>query len=50
MFECAGVSDTFSVAQGIARRGGSVILLGIPPEEVTVAISPFALVCDELRA
>lgn len=49
VFECAGVLDTFSAAQGIARRGGSVILLGIPPEEAIVAVSPFALVRDELR-
>lgn len=49
VFECAGVLDTFAQAQRLARRGGSVILLGIPPEQAEIPIRPFALVYDELR-
>jgi len=49
VFECAGVLDTFGLAMGLSRRGGSVILLGIPPEGATVPVSPFGLVVDELR-
>lgn len=49
VFECAGVLDTFDQAQRLARRGGSVILLGIPPQEARTPISPFTLVYDELR-
>lgn len=49
VFECAGVLDTFAQAQRLARRGGSVILLGIPPEQAEITVRPFALVYDELR-
>lgn len=49
VFECAGVLATFDQAQRLARRGGSVILLGIPPEQAEITVRPFALVCDELR-
>lgn len=49
VFECAGVLDTFDQAQRLARRGGSVILLGIPAQEARTPISPFTLVYDELR-
>ncbi len=36
-------------AMYLARRGGSVILLGIPPEGQTIPVSPFTMVVDELR-
>ena len=49
VFECAGVLDTVAQALRLARRGGSVILLGIPPEGSTLPVSPFDLVVDELR-
>jgi len=49
VFECAGVLDAVTQALRLARRGGSVILLGIPPEGATLAVSPFELVVDELR-
>ena len=49
VFECAGVLETFAPSLALARRGGSVILLGIPPEGATVPVSPFGLVVDELR-
>ena len=49
VFECAGVLETFDQAQRLARRGGAVILLGIPPEHASIPIRPFSLVYDELR-
>ncbi len=49
VFECAGVLGTFTQSQRLARRGGSIILLGIPPQGATVPVSPFDLVVDELR-
>ncbi|MFM8896601.1 MAG: alcohol dehydrogenase catalytic domain-containing protein [Actinomycetales bacterium] len=49
VFECAGVIDTFQQSQVLARRGGSIILLGIPPAEAEAAVRPFSLVYDELR-
>lgn len=49
VFECAGALSAFEQAQVIARRGGSVILLGIPPQEAVVPISPYSLVYNELR-
>lgn len=49
VFECAGVIDTVAQALRLPRRGGSVILLGIPPEGATLPVSPFELVVDELR-
>jgi L-iditol 2-dehydrogenase len=49
VFECAGVLHAVAQAMRLARRGGSVILLGIPPEGATLPVSPFELVVDELR-
>ena len=49
VFECAGVIETVAQSMSLARRGGSVILLGIPPEGQTIPVSPFTLVVDELR-
>lgn len=49
VFECAGVLEAVAQSMSLARRGGSVILLGIPPEGATVPVSPFELVVDELR-
>jgi 2-desacetyl-2-hydroxyethyl bacteriochlorophyllide A dehydrogenase len=49
VFECAGATQTVTQAMYLARRGGSVILLGIPPEGQTIPVSPFTMVVDELR-
>lgn len=49
VFECAGVLATVAQSLRLARRGGSVVLLGIPPEGATLPVSPFELVVDELR-
>lgn len=49
VFECAGVAETFNSAQVIARRGGSIIVLGLTPEKTYVDFNPFHLVIKELR-
>ncbi|MFM8351683.1 MAG: alcohol dehydrogenase catalytic domain-containing protein [Actinomycetales bacterium] len=49
VFECAGGTETFLAAQGLARRGGTVIVLGLTAQEASVPIRPFDLVVAELR-
>jgi L-iditol 2-dehydrogenase len=49
VFECAGSSDTFLAAQRLARRGGTVVVLGLTAQEAVVPIRPFDLVVQELR-
>lgn len=49
VFECAGVVETFNLAQKIARRGGSIVVLGLTPEKTIVEFNPFQLVVNELR-
>ena len=41
--------ETFKSAQIIARRGGSIIVLGLTPEKSYVDFYPFQLVIKELR-
>jgi L-iditol 2-dehydrogenase len=48
-FECAGAVATFTQAQQITRRGGSIIVLGLTAQGVTVPVSPFDLVVNEHR-
>ena len=49
VFECAGVVEIFKSAQIIARRGGSIIVLGLTPEKSYVDFNPFQLVIKQLR-
>ncbi len=49
VFECAGALETFNNAQLIARRGGSIVVLGLPPEYACVDFNPFKFVINELR-
>jgi L-iditol 2-dehydrogenase len=49
VFECAGVAETFNLAQKIARRGGTIVVLGLTPEKMMVEFNPFQLVIKELR-
>jgi len=49
VFECAGAVETFQQAQNIARRGGSVIVLGLTAADVTLEVNPFNFVVNELR-
>jgi L-iditol 2-dehydrogenase len=48
-FECAGAEATFKQAQQITRRGGSIIVLGLTAQGITVPVSPFDLVVNEHR-
>lgn len=41
VFECAGVVETFKSAQIIARRGGSIIVLGLTPEKASLTFTLF---------
>ena len=49
VFECAGAVETFQQAQNIARRGGSVIVLGLTASDATLEVNPFNIVVNELR-
>lgn len=49
VFECAGVEQTFIDSQVLARRGGSIIVLGLTPEKSYVDFNPFQLVVKEIR-
>ena len=49
VFECAGAIESFNAAQVIARRGGSIVVLGLTPEKSFVDFNPFQLVIKELR-
>ncbi|KQS61390.1 iditol 2-dehydrogenase [Rhizobium sp. Leaf371] len=49
VFECAGLTETVEQAPHLARRGGTVILLGVLPQGTTVAFSPFDLLFREVR-
>jgi len=49
VFECAGAVETFQQAQNIARRGGSVIVLGLTAADVSLEVNPFNIVVNELR-
>jgi L-iditol 2-dehydrogenase len=49
VFECAGAIESFNCAQVIARRGGSIVVLGLTPEKSFVDFNPFQLVIKELR-
>ena len=49
VFECAGVISAFDQAQWLARRGGSIILLGIPAQDAAATVRPYDLVFNEHR-
>ncbi|MEM6987015.1 MAG: alcohol dehydrogenase catalytic domain-containing protein, partial [Pseudomonadota bacterium] len=47
--ECAGVSDTVSLAPKLARTGGRVVILGVLPSGQTVPIEPFDMLFREIQ-
>ena len=49
VFECAGSVETFNASQVIARRGGTIVVLGLTPEKTNVEFNPFQVVIKELR-
>ncbi len=49
VIECAGVAETIEQAPSFARRGGTVVILGVMPQGVKVALEPFDLLFREIR-
>jgi L-iditol 2-dehydrogenase len=49
VFECAGVVETMEQAPRLARRGGTVVILGVLPQGACIAIEPFDLLFREVR-
>ncbi len=47
--ECAGVSATVSMAPGLTRSGGRIVILGVLPSGQTVPIEPFDLLFREIN-
>jgi 2-desacetyl-2-hydroxyethyl bacteriochlorophyllide A dehydrogenase len=49
VFECAGVGETVVQSIRLAKRGGTVVLFGVVPQDDTVVVSPWDLLTKELR-
>ncbi|MDM9621781.1 zinc-dependent alcohol dehydrogenase family protein [Rhizobium sp. S96] len=49
VIECAGISETIEQAPALARRGGTVVILGVMPQGTKVAIEPFDLLFREIK-
>jgi L-iditol 2-dehydrogenase len=49
VIEAAGVPRTIEQAPGLARRGGTVVVLGVLPQGTKVGIEPFDLLSREIR-
>lgn len=48
VFECAGVSETVEQAPSLAKKGGTVVILGVLAPDVRVSLNPFDLLAREL--
>lgn len=49
VIECAGVPDTMEQATRLAGAGGTVVILGVMPQGVKLAIEPFDILFRELK-
>ena len=49
VIECAGVAETVRQAPWLARRGGTVVILGVLAPDIRINISPFDILFRELR-
>jgi L-iditol 2-dehydrogenase len=49
VIECAGVAETIEQAPSLARRGGTVVILGVMPQGAKVTIEPFDLLFREIK-
>ncbi|HVC81968.1 MAG TPA: alcohol dehydrogenase catalytic domain-containing protein [Chloroflexota bacterium] len=49
VFECAGVVETFEQAIALARKGGTVVIVGVAPADAVARVRPFDLFAKELR-
>lgn len=46
--ECAGVAETVAMAPCLTRRGGRIVVMGVLPQGVRVALEPFDLLVREI--
>lgn len=49
VLECAGTITTFEQGLALARRGGTVVIVGVAPQGERASISPFEVFSRELR-
>ncbi|WEX75844.1 zinc-dependent alcohol dehydrogenase family protein [Sinorhizobium numidicum] len=49
VIECAGVAETVRQSTRLAKAGGTVVVLGVLPQDEKVEIEPFDLLFRELR-
>ncbi|KQV64461.1 zinc-dependent alcohol dehydrogenase family protein [Rhizobium sp. Root1220] len=49
VIECAGVAETIEQAPRLARRGGTVVILGVMPQGAKITIEPFDLLFREIK-
>lgn len=49
VIECAGVAETVEQSFQLARPGGTVVILGVMPQGVKVALEPFDILFRELK-
>jgi L-iditol 2-dehydrogenase len=49
VLECAGTVTTFEQSVALVRRGGTVVIFGVAPQEERASISPFEIFARELR-
>jgi L-iditol 2-dehydrogenase len=49
VLECAGVVETFEQSLAVARRGGTMVVIGVPPPDTVAAVRPYDLFARELR-
>ncbi|TCU17235.1 zinc-dependent alcohol dehydrogenase family protein [Rhizobium sullae] len=49
VFECAGVTETMEQAPLLARRGGTVVVLGVMPQGARISLQPFDLLFREIK-
>lgn len=49
LFEASGAQAAISQAPGLVRKGGTVVLLGLPAPDVRIEVSPHDLILREVR-
>jgi L-iditol 2-dehydrogenase len=49
VFECAGVVETFEQSLTTARRGGTIVVIGVAPQDAVSGIRPYDIFARELR-
>ncbi len=49
VFECAGVVETFEQSLATARRGGTIVVIGVAPQDAVSGVRPYDIFARELR-